>query len=129
MSTTKPRVTITLEPDVHRLLQRASEAKGESMSSIITSFLDVAIPPIERMVDLLEQAKAMPEVTRRNLANSLTTAEAQVMPLLLEAIERAERQGQRRAERRRRATLTPVPVTRGSGLQDKGKKAVRRGRV
>lgn len=135
MATTKPRITITLEPRVYDIVSRLARANGESMSQIVTGFLDVAVPPMERMVLLMEQANAAPEEARAGLAASLARAEARVLPGLVKAVDQVDmfvageiaaieqrslpRSGGRAAQeapkRGVKRSVTPVPVTRGSG--------------
>jgi hypothetical protein len=151
MPTEKPRITITLEKRVYEVLRRLSAASGESMSSCVTQFLDVAIAPMERMVVVLEQAKVAPRETKEAVRASILRAEAKLLPGVIaaaveqndmflaewspEAIEAREAilAGERRkaegpkaaAERRPQAPerlVTPVPVTRGSGLRKAAKK-------
>jgi hypothetical protein len=131
MSTTKPRITITLEPQVYEVLRRLSAASGDSMSAIVTNFLDVAVPPMERMVVIMEQAKAIPDEAKESLRGAILRAEAQVLPAAAAVIDQADLfladalsiareavprgAATHRAERSPEALTTPVPVTRGSG--------------
>lgn len=152
MSTSKPRITLTLEPAVYEVLRRLSSASGDSMSAVVTSFLDVAVPQMDRMVTILEQAKAIPQQARDELLGSLERGEAKLLSalddaqghslLMLERMENATRAtGTGGAQpRTRRATAggsTPGPLTGGSGRVGKPVKTVktasekggRRGRV
>jgi hypothetical protein len=130
MSTAKPRITITLEPRVYEVLRRLSAASGDSMSAIVTDFLDVAVPPMERMVVVLEQANSLPAKTKEGLRGSILRAEAKLLPavaaladqndlFLAEVLRDVEAAGEGapQAHRRRtaKALTAPVPVTRGSG--------------
>ena len=130
MATLKPRITITLEPHAYEVVRRLSAAQGQSMSSLVTQFLDVATPQMERMVVLLERAKAAPEKAREDLRQALARAEANVLPVLLDVIQEqdmflhevgAELEAEPApratapAPRPRKKATTPVPVTRGSG--------------
>lgn len=140
MPTAKPRITLTLEPHVHEVLRRLSSAGGESMSAIVTGFLDVAVPAMERMAVLFEQAKAMPEEAKEGLRASLLRAESELLsglsglisphPAFLdEMVNATAPTGTGRAPRGTgRASAggsTPVPVTRGSGGREKPEPAVK----
>ena len=152
MSTTKPRITLTLEPAVYEVLRRLSAASGDSMSAVVADFLDVAIPQMDRMVTILEQAKAIPQQTKDELRESLERGEARVLSALDDAtahslllMARMENATQAAgaggaSPRTKRATAggsTPVPLTGGSGRVGKpvktvktaSEKGVRRGRV
>ena len=128
MSTSKPRITLTLEPAVYEVLRRLSSASGDSMSAVVTSFLDVAVPQMDRMVTILEQAKAIPQQARDELLGSLERGEAKLLSalddaaghslLMLERMENATRAtGTGGAEPRpRRAAaggVNPRPSNRG----------------
>lgn len=57
MPTSKPRITITLSDHQHALLRTISDAGGQSMSGIISEFMVVAQPTLERMAAALQQLK------------------------------------------------------------------------
>jgi len=134
MPTAKPRITITLEPRAYEVLRRLSAAGGQSMSAVVTEFLDLAIPPMERMVVVLEQAKGMQETTKAQMRVSLAKAEAKLLPAVMEvvgqsdmfldaALKAAKRAETGRTEEGRdRAVLkgsTPVPVNTGVRSADR----------
>jgi len=152
MPTTKPRITITLEPHAHEVLSRLSAAGGDSMSAIVAQFVDMALPSLERVVVVLERARSAPQEARAGLAAAVERAERAVMPALLAAVDQADlflsevsqeaaqtAQGGRAsgrpataAESPRRVPKggpTPVPVTRGSGTGKTRGKGVRSGSV
>ena len=124
MSTTKPRITVTLEPRHHEVLSRLSAASGDSMSQIVSGFVGLAIPSLERVVVALERARAAPEEVRSGLLAALEKADREMMPLLeatsgqadmfLADFERAA-EGPGKRKRAAEGESTPVPVTRGSG--------------
>ena len=152
MSTSKPRITITLEPHPYEVLRRLSAVNGNSMSSIITQLLDVGIGPLERMVVVAEQLQAMPQEARQEVSDSIHRAEAKLMPIMIDALDQADffirdaearvvpplqkpsREGSRLrgegvGDLRVSAKKTPRPVTRGSGHPKAQKTGSRRGRV
>ena len=61
MSTSKPRITITLEDEAYALLQRMSAQRGKSMSAIVTELLDAAAPSLERASVLMQRAQLAQE--------------------------------------------------------------------
>ncbi len=67
MTTTKPRITITLEEEAYALLQRMSAQRGKSMSAIVTDLLDSAAPSLERAAVLLQQAQLTQEEVEREV--------------------------------------------------------------
>jgi hypothetical protein len=150
MPTTKPRITITLDPRTHEVLSRLSAAGGESMSSLVTQFVEVAVPSMERLVVVLERARTAPQEARAGIAAAVERAERELMPHLIAAagqsdlclgeLERSLPAADAAAERPRRPRAavpseaseggsTPVPVTRGSGGPRKARKGVHGGTV
>ena len=87
MSTSKPRITVTLEPHAHEVLSRLSAAGGDSMSSLVAQFVTVALPSLERLVVVLERARTAPEEARAGLAAAIERAERQLLPALVNAQE------------------------------------------
>ncbi len=146
MSTTKPRITLTLEPRAYEIVRRLAAANGTSMSATIAEFLDVALAPMERLVVVLEQASAMPQATREQVRESIGRAEAKLFPalagslaqmdFLIDATGREiERAAGAQPERRSRdggagaKRQTPGPVTRGSGPRKVALKGAKNGRL
>jgi hypothetical protein len=75
MPTAKPRITITLEPHPHEVLSRLSAVGGQSMSSIVSEYVNLALPSLERLVVVLEQASTAPKQAHAGLAAALERAE------------------------------------------------------
>ena len=136
MSTNKPRITLSLEPHVYEVLRRLSAAGGHSMSAIVTGFLDVALPPMERMVVVMEAAKAAPLQTEDEVRSMVLRAEAKLLPTLERLIDQSDLfLGEELTRHRSRAgggvaapgpgpkaLSTPVPVTRGLGRRKRATK-------
>ena len=57
MSTTKPRITITLEPVTALQLKRISELTGNSQSAMVSEVLQQAVPVFDRLIKVLEAAE------------------------------------------------------------------------
>lgn len=152
MATSKPRITVSLEPDVYEVVSRLANANRKSMSSVVTDFLDLAQPQMRRMVVILEAARAAPDQAKASIRKSLDRAESVLLPVLLEAIEQqdlflaseaglspadvddwyqpasaARRAAQPHGRAGSVAGSPPVPVTRGVGSPKKAKKAANKG--
>src|SRR6187401_2736336 len=89
MPTAKPRITITLEARSHEVLTRLSVASGSSMSQIVAGFVDLALPSLERLVVVLEQARAAPKEVRTGLVATFERAERDLLPTLMAALDQA----------------------------------------
>lgn len=59
MPSVKPRITITLEPQVHEVLKRLSSLTGNSQSSMVCEILTDSLPVFERMVEVLAAAEKL----------------------------------------------------------------------
>jgi hypothetical protein len=135
MPTAKPRITITLDSHVHETLSRLAAVSGNSMSQIVAGFCDMAVPSLERLVVVLEQARAAPQEVRAGLVASFERAERDLMPQLMGALDQADMfigdieaaarpqqapggpapRGVAAPAQARKRPSTPVAVTRGSG--------------
>ena len=67
MPTSKPRITITLTDHQHALLRKISDAGGQSMSAIVSEFMVVAQPTLERMAAAFQQLKQDRESDQRRI--------------------------------------------------------------
>ena len=70
MSTTKPRITITLEPVTALQLKRISELTGNSQSSLVSELLEQSHEVFSRLLVVLEaaeQARLSAEAAQRSI--------------------------------------------------------------
>lgn len=93
------RVPIAFQDSTLEALNRLSDASGQSISGIVSSFMDDAAPALERIVQALELAKSKPvaalDLMQEQLANSqLAAAQGQ-----LELLENRKRHNKRRAKK------------------------------
>jgi hypothetical protein len=146
MPAKNPRLTITLQPSVHAVLQRLSHLSDESQSSIVAGVLEQSLPVFERLAKIFEAAAHAKTALSEEMGDSLKRAQAKiegqlglsldllddsVHELLGEAEKVARRAGgggvsgavaaatetdTTPTKRPKRGPTTPVPVTRGSGL-------------
>lgn len=57
MSTSNPRITVTLQPEVHAVLRRLSQLTKNSQSAIVGDLLMESLPVFERMAEVLDAAE------------------------------------------------------------------------
>lgn len=86
MATTKPRITITLEPEVYDLFKGLSEAQGRPMARIISELLTEVSPPLQRTLSLLMAAKQAPKQVLEQLAANFEMAERDVKGMFGESM-------------------------------------------
>ena len=59
MTTINPRITVTLQPQVHAVLRRLSQLTKNSQSSLVGELLAESMPIFERMVEVLDAAEKL----------------------------------------------------------------------
>lgn len=91
MATTKPRLTITLEPSHHAVVSELAALRGISKSTVVTEMLGASVPALERVTKLLralEAAKSGGYVDE--FAANLEEAERTLAPMLAAALEQMD---------------------------------------
>jgi uncharacterized protein (DUF1778 family) len=81
MPTSKPRITITLTDEQHKLLCTLAELQGVSMSSIVVDLFASTMPVLERLHLILKAAADAPQNVLDGLRSSLEGAEKDVRGL------------------------------------------------
>lgn len=81
MATKKPRITITLEPDQHDVLQRLSALQKSPMSRIVSELLAEVTPTLEKLTLTLEAASRAHKDIRATIRRSAEEAEAELQPM------------------------------------------------
>lgn len=118
MPTIKPRVQVTLEPEVHEVIERFAALQGRTRGAVIAELLGEITPAIGRTVALLEAAqdapnqvkaglRAVAEGLQQEMVNASGEANRQFQ-LLMEKIEAGDAADDQ---------ADPHLVTRGSGTQ------------
>ena len=75
MATTKPRITISLNPHVYATIKRMSQLGKQPMASIISEMLETVHEPLMRTVAFLEAAAEAPKQVRDGLKKSFESVE------------------------------------------------------
>lgn len=127
MSTTKPRITVTLPVHHYAVLSSLSDLQGVSMSSVMVDLFDTVLPVLERAVDILKSARDAPQSVKDSIKKLSEDAEARVSPAALDIISTldqmaglsSDKQGTRSAPSVRNCELPapegarPHPTNRG----------------
>lgn len=86
MATSKPRITVTLEPEVYDTLRSLAEVQGRSMSSIVSEFLTLAHPVQMKVLNAIRGVLSLQKQSAEDLVHQLEKghqdAEAALVPLL-----------------------------------------------
>ena len=86
MATTKPRLTITLEPHTHLVVSTLAELQGQSKSKLITDFLDSVVPVLERTARLIQMAQSAQSTVTDDMRKSFEESEQKLSALLSDAM-------------------------------------------
>lgn len=87
MATTKPRITVTLEPEHHAVLAEMAKATGASMSAIVSEVIAETVPVFARVVKLMKEAEAAKASVGDRVKELATEAELQMLPMAREALK------------------------------------------
>lgn len=144
MPTKNPRLSVVLSPALSATLTALAHESGESSSSLVRGLLEQSRPGLERMLHLLRAANAakgqigsgVGDVLLRvhdDLERALLASEARIARVESDLVSQAEafrvrkrpsggRSGAAAPAGPPQAALTPVPVTRGSGMTKEARK-------
>ena len=140
MPTDRPRLTITLTPEIDRALTDFSRLTGESKSAFIVQVLAEAVPHLDRMAVVMQQASKLHgdayKATRYKLAqyaDAVTVQAASTMrnaDLFLDMSAAAMAQGERadasspspKPAAGAAPSVQPPPVNKGVRNTGKGEK-------
>jgi len=86
MATTKPRITITLEPRVYELLRSISENSHQPMSAFVGELLSESIPVLERMAVTFQQIVQVKDQQLQQIASAVDDAQRSIEPVLQQVI-------------------------------------------
>lgn len=76
MATTKPRITLTMEPELYALYRDLAGLQGRSMSAIIVDLLDATSPVQQQVLEALRRVLSVQEEGRSEMLASLEKAQA-----------------------------------------------------
>ena len=86
MTTTKPRITITLSQRSYAILKSISVCSGQPMSSFVSEMLESAGPTLERMAATFQKIKTAQDNERSRFLTNLDEAQAALEPVVMNAV-------------------------------------------
>lgn len=98
MATAKPRITITLEPEVYQTIQGLAEVQGRSMSSIVSELLTMINPVQQKVLAAVRKAITVQESSKTDLISQLEKGQAQAQSAIGPLIELLDRMGEGEAK-------------------------------
>jgi hypothetical protein len=112
MPTIKPRVQVTLEPEVHAVIERLAHLQGRTRGAVIADLLDSVAPALTRTVALIEAAAAAPEQVKAGLRQVVADTHDELVGVSGDAIKQMDfLLGELSGD-----GADPHVVTRGSGI-------------
>ena len=86
MATTKPRITLTMDPELYSLYRDLAEVQERSMSAIIVDLLDATAPIQQQVLQALRHALSVQEEGRADILARLEKAQATAEEMLAPAM-------------------------------------------
>lgn len=117
MATQNPRITITLTPSTHSILQELSSLTGNSMSALVGDLLASNEPVFIRMTTVLRAAKEVTHQGHAQMVEALEKAQGKLeaqLGLALETMDQVTLPMLQKAEAVRRRTRKGGPASRGA---------------
>ena len=90
MSTSRPRITITLTERQHEILRSLSKSSGQSMSAYVVEFLELALPTLERMAVTMQAIASAKETDIQRVRDQLDDAQRVLEPLAAAAVAQTD---------------------------------------
>lgn len=87
MPTKNPRINITVTPERYELLKRLAGFQGTTMAGLVSETMELMYPVMERVCVVLEAASRAQESSKEGLRESIAKAEAELLPLLYQAVD------------------------------------------
>jgi predicted DNA-binding protein (UPF0278 family) len=110
MATTKPRVSVTLDPEMYEEVRELAVLTGESMSAVIGGLLDAVAPTVHRVVEAGRLFQSYSAEMQDRVGGTFAAAEAKIAP----ALHRLQEQAFAALRELEGEPDDPRPVTRGS---------------
>lgn len=78
MPAVNPRIQVSLKPSLHAVIKRLSEATGNSMSSLVSEFLEPNEQLFQRMALVIEAAASVRSDVRTKVAGNLMQVQDEI---------------------------------------------------
>lgn len=115
MATAKPRITVTLEPDVYETIKGLSEAQGCTMSGLVSEFLAMVNPVQQRVLRAVKKAQALNVESKASMVANLEHAEAQMIEMLGPLLDLLDTVSEGQPPHSNTGVTKPYPPTKSNG--------------
>ena len=82
MATSKPRVSVTLDPETYAELRELAAINRQSLSAVIGGLLDAVVPTVHRVVEVGRRFQTLSEGMQAQVRGTFEDAEAEIAPAL-----------------------------------------------
>ena len=130
MPTSKPRFTVTCEPETHEVISRLAELQGRTRGSVVAELLDEVVPVLSRTIALLEAASEAPTAVRKGMLTSIEKAHDELMSIQGDANRQVDMLFEGFAQEGSPHVVTRgsgQPLSRGTTSRQRAKKGSRKG--
>jgi hypothetical protein len=93
------RISIGFQPSTYAALERLAVATGQSISGIVSGFMDEGVPEFEQIIKAVQMAKKRPVAALDLLQESLAKAQHLASQGQLDLVETRKRHNKRRAKK------------------------------
>lgn len=90
MATTKPRITITLEPRQYEVLKAIREVSGFDMASIIRDLISASEPVLVQTAIALQKVKSATDAQKVEMAKVIEASQAKYEPILAAGLDQLD---------------------------------------
>lgn len=87
MSTSKPRITVTLDPHLHSVLASISASSGQPMSGIVNEFLGASLPVLEKMANTFVALRNMKKEQKAAVLAALDQGQEALGSLVSQSVD------------------------------------------
>lgn len=90
MATTKPRITITLEPRQYEVLRAIRDGSGFDMSTIIRDLISASEPVLVQTAIALQKVKTATDAQKVEMAKVIEASQAKYEPILAAGLDQLD---------------------------------------
>ena len=87
MQSKKPRLTVTFEPEIYKVISDYSELTGLKKGKVVNELLEPAVEHLGKVVSMLEGVKTASDEVKKQMLNNMVDYEESLLTGLLGGLE------------------------------------------
>lgn len=99
MPTKRPRINVTITPELHQALIEFRRASGMSPASMLSTMLSETVPVIQSMTEAYKLAKKSPQQAAQVMRDLVSNTHVQVAQMQLDMQPKAKKKIRRSTEK------------------------------